>query len=121
MKRYSDVTGRADRRQFWGFTLVYLGVVVGSAILGGALGLTITLPLGAPNLPVIRLEILGPLVVLLHVVPNWAISCRRLHDVGCSAWFLILGIFPLIGPLILMGFFLWPGEVTENTYGPPPA
>ncbi len=121
MCQYGEVTGRADRRQFWGFALIVLLWWLGFSLVGSALGVTLELPFRPepPQAPV-RLEILGTLAALLHVVPFWSISSRRLHDVGLSAWWLILGIFPLIGPLILAGFFLWPGDRRENGYGSVP-
>lgn len=120
MGHYSDVAGRASRREFWGFTLIYLVMVIGLSLLGRSLGLSVEVPLNglAPSPFEVQLGLLGPIVMLAHVVPNWSISCRRLHDLGCSAWWLTLGMVPLIGPLILLGFFVRSGDDADNIYGP---
>jgi len=45
---------------------------------------------------------------------------KRLHDRGHSAWFLLVGLIPLIGPLwITIECGLLPGVDEENDYGLP--
>ena len=48
------------------------------------------------------------------------LSCavRRLHDSGKSGWWLLLGLIPGIGTIIVLVLLLMPGETRENRYGP---
>lgn len=123
MKKYDEMDGRSDRRQFWSFTLVFLILFLICALIGSWAGFYFSIPLQLADgtRTEFNIGILGLVCALIHVIPHWSIACRRLHDVGVSAWWLIFGIFPLIGPLILIGFFAWPGDDAENTYGPAPA
>ncbi|BFM17219.1 hypothetical protein R50073_34020 [Maricurvus nonylphenolicus] len=50
----------------------------------------------------------------------WAVLVKRLHDRGRSAWFLFLGLIPVIGPIwitIECGFLS--GDQDENEFGLP--
>jgi uncharacterized membrane protein YhaH (DUF805 family) len=48
------------------------------------------------------------------------VSIRRLHDTGHSGWWVLIGLIPLIGFIVLLVFYLREGDAGENEYGPPP-
>ena len=49
----------------------------------------------------------------------WATSCKRLHDVGKSGWWLFAFLVPVLGPLYLaFQLFLRPGQREDNGFGP---
>ncbi len=51
----------------------------------------------------------------------WATSCKRLHDVGKSGWWLLLFLVPVLGPLFLAFQLLLRGsERKDNHFGPSP-
>ena len=53
--------------------------------------------------------------------PSIAVQAKRWHDVNKSAWWLLINIVPIIGPLwalIENGFIA--GTTGENRYGPDP-
>lgn len=63
----------------------------------------------------------GPLPFLFVLpIPFLMLSCavRRLHDSGKSGWWLLLGLIPGIGTIIVLVLLLLPGETRENRYGP---
>jgi uncharacterized membrane protein YhaH (DUF805 family) len=61
------------------------------------------------------------LIYLLAImIPSWAVSIRRLHDVGKSGWFALITLIPLIGGIWLIILMCTDGDQTENTYGPSP-
>ncbi|MFN9348044.1 MAG: DUF805 domain-containing protein [Planctomycetota bacterium] len=41
-----------------------------------------------------------------------------MHDSGKSGWWLLLGLIPGIGTIIVLVLLLLPGEIRENRYGP---
>jgi uncharacterized membrane protein YhaH (DUF805 family) len=45
---------------------------------------------------------------------------RRLHDTGRSGWWLLIGIIPLIGGIVLIVWFAQDGERGVNRFGPNP-
>jgi uncharacterized membrane protein YhaH (DUF805 family) len=66
-------------------------------------------------------EILEIIVALAMLVPILATGARRLHDSGKSGWWQLFVLIPIAGWLVLVIFFLLPGEPNENRFGPPPA
>jgi uncharacterized membrane protein YhaH (DUF805 family) len=54
------------------------------------------------------------------VIPSLAVGVRRLHDTGRSGWWLLIGLIPLIGAIVLLVFFFQDGQPGNNDYGPSP-
>lgn len=101
--------GRIPRRVFWGVTLG------GMVVLGVAFGLGV-LVLGDEAL-------LGWMLVL-YVPLIWvslAIQCKRWHDRGKSAWWMLIGLIPIIGSIeVFVETGCLRGTVGSNQYGPDP-
>jgi uncharacterized membrane protein YhaH (DUF805 family) len=112
-KRYADFQGRASRSEYWLFVLFVfivatVFVVAGVALSGGS---------AQPNM----LVMLPYLVFLLgSLVPSLAVGFRRLHDTDRSAWWLLIGLIPLIGGVALLVFYCLPGTPGPNRFGPAP-
>ena len=60
------------------------------------------------------------IVALIHFIPAFAVSVRRLHDVGKSGWFLLISLVPIIGGIWLLVLVCTDGDSSENAYGPSP-
>ena len=104
-RNYINFKGRAQRSEFWWFTLFSFIVSVGLGIIGTAL-------------PALNfLEWLYSLGVLL---PSLAVTARRLHDTGRTAWWLLLLLVPVIGWIALLVMAIIPGTRGGNRYGPDP-
>ncbi len=69
---------------------------------------------------VIGFDQLGSLYSLLVLLPSLAVSVRRLQDTGKSGWFVLLGLIPLVGMLILIYFYVQDSQPGENQYGANP-
>lgn len=63
--------------------------------------------------------IVSAIVVIPHYIPSLALSARRLHDIGRSGWWQLLGIIPLV-QLVLLFFWCKPSSPGENRFGPNP-
>jgi len=61
-----------------------------------------------------------PLLPLCFVHNLFSIPIRRLHDSGRSGWWLLIGIIPCLGQIILLIFMINSGDFEENEYGPMP-
>lgn len=105
IKKYFTFSGRATRSEFWWFHLFTSLVVYGSIFLGIWL---------YPNNPEIVFGICGVLTLLL-IIPNLSVNVRRLHDVGNSGWFLLIGLIPYIGAFILLAQYLAPSVPDSDT------
>jgi len=96
--KYATFSGRASRSEFWwmavfsgiiiviGYALIIIGAIVGGASGSGggtAVGVLFT--------------VLGSVIVygygLAALVPNLALTVRRLHDGNFDWWWLLIGIF----------------------------
>lgn len=117
LSNYATFSGRAGRPAYWWWTLsVFLLMLVLNAVdaflVGPLLGFGASQEDGGQPLSL--------LVSLALIVPNIAIGVRRLHDSGRSGWWMLLGLIPVIGILVLIYFFIQPSEDADNAYGPRP-
>lgn len=105
-QKYATISGRARRSEYWWFALFLL-------IGNGVLSLVDTILFGDAN-------VLSAIFSLATLVPSICAGGRRLHDTGRSAWWLLLGLIPLIGFLVLLWWFVQKGTDGSNEYGPDP-
>jgi uncharacterized membrane protein YhaH (DUF805 family) len=110
LKKYAVFQGRARRMEYWMFTLFNVLITIALMIIGAILGISGD---GGSNL----LSTLYSLAVLL---PGLAVSVRRLHDTDRSGWWLLIGLIPLIGAIVLLIFMVQDSQPNENQYGPNP-
>jgi len=54
------------------------------------------------------------------LVPGLAVLWRRLHDTGRSGWWVLIGLVPLVGVIVLIVFLATDGTPGDNRYGPNP-
>ena len=123
LKRYADFNGRARRKEFWSYMLLWFVAYFVLMYLDSALGLGGSATGYAEGGSVgfnMTGGVLSILFALGTLVPNIAVSVRRLHDVGKSGWMLLLAFIPLFGWLYLLFLYVQPGIVGANTYGPDP-
>jgi uncharacterized membrane protein YhaH (DUF805 family)/cold shock CspA family protein len=114
---YVRFRGRARRREYWSFVFVSL---IGFAIAGG-IGFAVGTALGYNEAeePTFASALMGIFWLFLFL-PSLALLVRRLHDIGLSGWFILLGLVPMIGPLIILVFTLVGSQKHENRWGPVP-
>ena len=109
--KYADFNGRARRKEYWMFVLVYFIIM---AVLGGIFG-AIDSILGRPILTL--LLYLVPLAIL---VPAIALVVRRLHDVDKPWVWIFVSFIPIIGGIWMLVLMCTPGTVGDNQFGPDP-
>jgi uncharacterized membrane protein YhaH (DUF805 family) len=64
-------------------------------------------------------DILWLIGVAALLLPLFAVGARRLHDSNHSGWWQLLVLIPVAGWLVMLIFFLLPGEEDDNRFGPP--
>jgi uncharacterized membrane protein YhaH (DUF805 family)/cold shock CspA family protein len=116
-KGYLRFRGRARRREYWSFILIYL---IGLAIVGGV-GFAVGTALGynEADEPQFAAAFLG-IYSLALLLPSLSVLVRRVHDIGLSGWFILLALVPMIGSLIILVFTLVGSQKHENKWGPVP-
>jgi uncharacterized membrane protein YhaH (DUF805 family) len=110
-KKYVDFSGRAGRSEYWYFVLFYVIIYLVLFGLGAAIG---------RDNPGIGFAPAG-LFALASLLPSLAVTVRRFHDTGKSGWFILLGLIPAIGGLIVLYFMIIDSDPNSNQYGPPPS
>ncbi|MBC8510268.1 MAG: DUF805 domain-containing protein [Cryomorphaceae bacterium] len=115
-ENFSNFSGRARRKEYWMFILIYMIVIIIAMVLDGALGLGFDMGYGvtAPY------GWIYSIVALVHLIPAWGVLVRRLHDVGKSGWFMLISLVPIIGGIWLLVLLCTDGDSSENAYGPSP-
>lgn len=136
LKKYADFTGRARRKEYWSFVLLYIAAFVLTSLVDRLAGLR---------------GMIGPygpftaLLLLALLMPALAVGVRRLHDTGRSGWWLLAAYGPMIlsmllplagivqpmlamillwiagaGTILLIVFLVLEGTKGPNAYGPDP-
>ncbi|MCE2744897.1 MAG: DUF805 domain-containing protein [Burkholderiales bacterium] len=93
-KKYAEFNGRATRSEFWWWVLFAVLITTAAQVLG---------------------EIPGTIVSLAILLPYIAVTARRLHDIGKSGWWQLVGIIPLIGWLIVI-YWCAQNSSSDSTY-----
>ena len=121
-RKYVAFSGRSSRSEYWWWflyiilTSIVVGVIEGALGLGTGTGETVDGGVSASFAG-------GPLSIvwsLAHLLPGIALSIRRLHDLDRSGWWLLIGLVPLVGAIVLIVFFCTKGTTGQNRFGPDP-
>lgn len=102
--------GAARRSEFWYFFLFTFLVGIVTTTLDAVLGTDFETGGGVVNT-------LGSLVLLL---PSLAVAVRRMHDTDRSGWWLLIGIIPIVGWILLIVWYCADTKPGDNQYGPDP-
>jgi len=109
-KKYAVFSGRSSRQEYIVFCLFIVFVPFLLAIIEGFLGL----------FPSTDNSILGIIFNLAILIPNLAVTIRRLHDVNRSAWWILINL-TIIG---IIPFVYWvcmkKSDEGENRFGSNP-
>jgi uncharacterized membrane protein YhaH (DUF805 family) len=111
--KYATFSGRATRSEYWFFVLFAFLVVVAASILDSMLNLVVFEPAMGGNM-------LSSLAMLVLLLPQLAAAVRRLHDLGHSGWWYLIGLVPAFGGAALLIWFCFRGTEGENRFGPDP-
>lgn len=114
LKQYVNFNGRARRSEYWFFNLFNIIILIALQVLAAVMA-GMGSDAGAGIFAI--LYVVYSLAVLL---PSLAVAVRRLHDTGRTGWWLLVGLVPLIGGIVLLIFFVSDSVAGENQFGPNP-
>jgi len=98
-QKYVQFSGRSPRSEYWYWVLF--------AVVAGAVCQLIH-------------EYLNYAFTLATILPGIAVSARRLHDIGRSGWWLLLGFVPVIGWIVLIVWYCAKSQPGSNRFGENP-
>jgi len=107
-RNYVNFTRRASRSEFWFWVLFAVLVSVAATLIDVAL---------FSDSEISPLNTLAGLALLL---PNLSVSVRRLHDLDRSGWWILLGLIPIVGWIIIIIWNCSKGTPGPNRFGPDP-
>ena len=101
---YVNFSGRACRSEYWYWILFIVIADIVTGIIDAALGI----------------QLVTSIFGLVTLLPSLAIAIRRLHDLDRTGWWILLGLIPLIGWIILLIWYVTKGTDGPNRFGPDP-
>jgi uncharacterized membrane protein YhaH (DUF805 family) len=99
-----NFSSRACRSEYWYWVLFIILADIVAGIIDYALGM----------------QIVSSLFGLVTLLPGIAVSIRRLHDLDRTGWWILLGLIPIIGWIILLIWYISKGTDGPNRFGPDP-
>lgn len=105
VRKYAVFSGRARRKEYWMFALIYLLIAIVLAMLDGLLG-------GA--------GVLSAILAIGLFLPSLGVTVRRLHDTDRSGWWVLVGFIPFVGWIVILVFMCLAGTPGSNQYGEDP-
>jgi uncharacterized membrane protein YhaH (DUF805 family) len=108
LKKYAEFSGRSRRKEYWYFVVFNLIVFVVLAGIDALLG-TFSSASGV--------GLLSGIYGLAVLIPSLTVTVRRLHDINLTGWWILIGLVPLIGAIVLFVFAMLPGVPSNNRYG----
>lgn len=122
-KKYAQFSGRSRRSEYW--YAMFMNTII---IFVFELIMLVPITKGIINNNLSTGETIftmaGWLIFFLYylaiLIPSLSMTVRRLHDIGKSAWWLLIGFIPYIGSIILFIFSVLDSQPGANKYGPNP-
>jgi len=92
MRKYAVFSGRARRQEYWMFVLFNVIITVVLTMIEGI----------ADSDSEGSRSTFATLYGLAVLIPSLAVGVRRLHDTGRSGWWMLIGVIPIIGAIVLL-------------------
>jgi uncharacterized membrane protein YhaH (DUF805 family) len=99
---YVNFAGRAIRSEYWYWVLFIILADIVTGIVDYALGI----------------QVMTGLFGLATFLPSLSIAIRRLHDLDRTGWWVLLGLIPVVGWIILLIWYCSRGTPGTNRFGP---
>ena len=126
LKRYLEFSGRSRRKEFWMYVLFQVILLVIASFVDVALGYgkVDTYAQATEGYAAgFSVNSQGPAVIIVALallIPSIAVAVRRLHDTDRSGWWILIGLIPLVGAIVLIVFYCLEGTAGPNRFGEDP-
>jgi uncharacterized membrane protein YhaH (DUF805 family) len=124
LRHYGDFSGRASRKEYWMFVVFnvffLVAAIIADSFFGSVLRINPTISIIDGHLGSVSGIFAGGAILFLYltalIVPALAVTVRRLHDTGRSAWWLPVSLIPVVG----LVFMVIGSQSGDNRYGSHP-
>lgn len=104
IKNYANFNSRARRKEYWFFRLSMFLLTIAAMLLDNLFDTEV---------------LFTGILILVTLIPDIAVSVRRLHDINKSGWWFLISCVPIIGIFLLIIWFTKEGDEHSNMYGDP--
>lgn len=104
LSKYVDFNGRARRSEYWYFVLFTMIVSIVASTLDKLIGI----------------NAIAGLASLALLLPELAVTVRRLHDIGKRWTWILMSLIPVVGWIFMLVYECKDSEPGENQFGPNP-
>ena len=112
LKNWNKFKGRANRSEFWYFTLFYFIFLTITYFIDVSF-------LGWDPMDPTSIGVLSTAYYLVTLIPSFSVTIRRLHDINKSGWNLLWMLIPLLGAVYIIILNILKGTDGDNKYGAP--
>ncbi len=109
LRNYVNFSGRARRKEYWMFVLISL--LIATAL--------VFIDTGGKEPEPDQFLLISTLYSIAVFMPTLAVIVRRLHDTGRTGWWILIGLIPVLGGLVLLVFMCLDSDA-QNRFGPNP-
>lgn len=102
MKKYATLEGRARRKEFWMFALMYAVFYTVASVVDMIAG---------------TYGIFGIIYMLASIIPCISVTVRRLHDIGKPGTWFFISFIPIVGQIWILVLVCKEGDHGINKYG----
>jgi uncharacterized membrane protein YhaH (DUF805 family) len=119
---YVTFSGRSRRSEYWFWVLFVIIVTFVAIAIDVMLNPDLMTTQMADGTASVSAQggIVSGIALLALFLPGLAVAVRRLHDTDRSGWWLLIGLIPLIGFIVLLVFYCTEGTRGANRFGADP-
>ena len=113
IRNFANFSDRASRSEYWWFQLFFVVALATADFIDVMMS----------ELAEVPFSWFGTIAFFGLIIPNLAVTVRRLHDLGYSGWFILLVFIPCVGSiigLVILVFMAVEGQSQINDYGTVP-
>tara|TARA_B100000965_G_scaffold324836_1_gene286929 strand:- start:11818 stop:12366 length:549 start_codon:yes stop_codon:yes gene_type:complete len=113
IRNFVNFSDRASRSEYWWFQLFFVVALATADFIDVMMS----------ELAEVPFSWFGTIAFFGLIIPNLAVTVRRLHDLGYSGWFILLVFIPCVGSiigLVILVFMVVEGQSQINDYGTVP-
>jgi uncharacterized membrane protein YhaH (DUF805 family) len=112
--KYTTLTGRAARSEFWWWILFVVLLNISTGIIDG---IVVAPLLGFEPFAEFAGQPVSLILGLVLFLPGFCVGVRRLHDIDRSGWWYLILLIPFIGVIVLIYWWAQPGTKGSNRFG----